>query len=74
MGYIQATLHLRMIGWIGDSLDELYPHFFVDADFAGDIDTQRSTSGLFFCDTRAELVISYFRWQQAAILCVSLNT
>ena len=32
MGYIQATLHLRMMGWIGDSLDKLYPHFFNDAD------------------------------------------
>ena len=47
MGYTQATLHLRMIGWIGDSLDKLFPHFFADADFAGDIDTQRSTSGFF---------------------------
>ena len=40
MGYIQATLHLRMIGVIGDSRDQLFPHVFVDADFAGDIDTQ----------------------------------
>ena len=47
MGYIQATLNLRMIGWIGDSLDLLYLHFFADADFAGDVDTQRSTSGFF---------------------------
>ena len=34
MGYIPATLHLRMIGWIGDAIDKLYPHFFADADFA----------------------------------------
>ena len=47
MGYIQATLHLRMIGWIGDSLDKLFPHFFADADFAADIDTQRLTSSFF---------------------------
>ena len=47
MGYFQATLHLRMIGWIGDSRDKLFPHFFADVDFAGDVDTQRSTSGFF---------------------------
>ena len=47
MGYTQATLHLRMIGWIGDSLDKLFPHFFADADFAADIDTQRLTSSFF---------------------------
>ena len=47
MGYSQATLHLRMIGWIGDSLDEIFAHFSADADFAGDIETQRSTSGYY---------------------------
>ena len=38
MGYIQNTLHLRMIGWVGDSREQLFPHFFADADFAGDIE------------------------------------
>ena len=31
VGYTQATLHLRMIGWVGVSHDKLFPHFFVDA-------------------------------------------
>ena len=47
MGYIQNTLHLRLIGWVGDSREQLFPHFFADADFAGDIETQRSTSGYY---------------------------
>ncbi|MFM7988021.1 MAG: hypothetical protein ACKPKO_52775, partial [Candidatus Fonsibacter sp.] len=47
MGYIQATFHLRMVGWVGDSRKQLFPHFFVDADFAGDAETQRSTSGYY---------------------------
>ena len=32
MGYIQNTLHLRMIGWVGDSREQLFPHFCADAD------------------------------------------
>ena len=36
-----------MIGWVGDSGEKLFPHFFADADFAGDIETQRSTSGYY---------------------------
>ena len=47
MGYTQATLHLRMIGLIGDSRDHFFLHFFADAKFAGDVDTQRSTSGFY---------------------------
>ena len=47
--YIKSTLHLRMIGWVGDDIKQLQPHLFADADFAGCVSTQRSTSGLFLC-------------------------
>ena len=47
MGYRQNTLHLIMVGWVGDSPAQLFPHFFADADFAGDVETQRSTSGYY---------------------------
>ena len=47
MGYIQNTLHMLMIGWVGYSRQKLFPHLFADADFAGDIETQRSTSGYY---------------------------
>ena len=45
--YIHSTYHYRMVGWIGDELQDLFPHLFADADFAGCTDTQRSTNGLF---------------------------
>ena len=47
MGYIQNALHLKMIGWVGDSGKHVYPHFFADADFAGDVETQQCASGYY---------------------------
>jgi hypothetical protein len=44
--YIHTTKHLRMIGWVGDPFDQVRPHLFADADFAGCTRTQRSTSGV----------------------------
>ena len=41
MGYIQNTLHMRMIGWVGDTRERLFPDLFADADFAGDVETQK---------------------------------
>eukprot|EP00972_Heterocapsa_arctica_P070899 10474458-Heterocapsa_arctica.AAC.1 len=37
-----------MIGWVGDKLTAVQTHVFADADFAGCVDTQRSTSGYHF--------------------------
>ena len=48
MCYIDSTYHLRQTGWIGDGRDEIVPHLFADADFAGDSKTSRSTSGVHF--------------------------
>jgi hypothetical protein len=36
MCYVHHTLHLRMVGWVGDPQSELRPNVFADADFAGD--------------------------------------
>jgi hypothetical protein len=44
--YANSLLHLRMTGWIGDSIEELTPHIFADADFAGCPSTSRSTSAM----------------------------
>ncbi len=44
--YIHSSLHIRLVGWIGDDGSLLQPHLFADADFAGCAATQRSTSGL----------------------------
>eukprot|EP00974_Lingulodinium_polyedra_P011125 1072540-Lingulodinium_polyedra.AAC.1 len=43
---MHSSRHLRMFGWIGDEARCLNPHLFVDADFAGDLGSQRSTSGV----------------------------
>ena len=44
--YIHSTCNYRLLGWIGDAPSKLQPHLFADADFAGCVETQRSTSGL----------------------------
>jgi hypothetical protein len=49
MCYIQHTLHLRMVGRVGDSASELRPHIFADADYAGDFKSMKSTSGVYLC-------------------------
>ncbi len=46
MCYVHTSLHYRMIGFVGDKPEQLRPHLFADADFAGCPDSQRSTSGL----------------------------
>ena len=43
--YIASTKHHRQIGLIGDKAEDLAPHLFADADFAGCKVTQRSTGG-----------------------------
>ena len=45
--YINGSVGWRQIGFIGDGPDELELGLFSDADFAGDRDTMRSTSGVF---------------------------
>eukprot|EP00972_Heterocapsa_arctica_P072906 10765334-Heterocapsa_arctica.AAC.1 len=37
-----------MIGWVGDGLPAVQPHLYADAEFAGCVATQRSTSGYHF--------------------------
>mgnify|MGYP002176408590 FL=1 len=46
MCYVHTSLHYRMVGWVSDKPDQLQPHLFADADFAGCPESQRSTSGL----------------------------
>ena len=44
IGYIAGSQDLRLVGWVGDPLSVVRPHLFADADFAGDVETQRSTN------------------------------
>ena len=43
--YINSSLTKRLVGWVGDSLDEILPHAYADSDFAGCERTMRSTTG-----------------------------
>jgi len=45
MCYVQTTVDYQMVGWMGDNPDELTPHLFCDADFAGCPYTLKSTTG-----------------------------
>ena len=45
--YIASTPHYRLVGTIQDKPEDLELRLFLDADFAGDKSTARSTSGGF---------------------------
>ena len=45
VSYINSSLHMRQVAWVGDDVSELGPHLYADADFAGCPRTLRSTSG-----------------------------
>ena len=45
--YIASTPHYRLVGTIQDKPEDLELHLYVDADFAGDKSTAKSTSGGF---------------------------
>ena len=47
MGYIKGHLADRTIGFVGDSLDDLWLALYADADFAGDKQGTKSTGGAF---------------------------
>ena len=46
MSYIYSTKSWKTVGWIADKFEDLVPHLFTDADFAGCDQTLRSTSGI----------------------------
>ena len=49
VSYINTTLSARQVGWVADPLSTLQPVLYADADFAGCVLTQRSTTGVFLC-------------------------
>jgi len=46
MRYIQNSYELRLVGFFGDPVTDINVSLFTDADFAGDVISQRSTSGI----------------------------
>jgi hypothetical protein len=55
VSYIHSTLEWKMYGWVGDPSWELDLCLYTDADFAGDPDTMRSTSGVFLALKSGEM-------------------
>ena len=49
VAYHNETKNVQMIGWVADSLAGISLDLFADADFAGCVSSQRSTSGAFLC-------------------------
>jgi hypothetical protein len=47
--YIHSSLDYFLHGWIGDDPQKLELCLYTDADFAGDPDNARSTSGVYLC-------------------------
>ena len=45
VSYLDATVEAMQIGWIADDLTQMQPYLYADADFAGCVLTQRSTTG-----------------------------
>ena len=45
MCYVHHTKHWRTVGWVGDPMDDVRLALYADADFAGCVDSLRSTSG-----------------------------
>ena len=49
--YINSSLDYKLKGHIGDSIENLSLTLLIDADFAGCLDTAKSTSGVFIALT-----------------------
>ena len=42
-------MDVKLVGWVGDDQSQLTPHLYADADFAGCVASQKSTSGAYLC-------------------------
>ena len=73
IGYLKGSAGLRMVGWVGDSFDSITPHLHADADFAGCVETLRSTSGVHQALLWAAHKLPHCWAQQATRLCAPFN-
>ena len=73
VGYVKYSLGYRQMGWIGNKREDLAPHVYSDADFAGCPRTLRSTSGV---QINLEGTHSCFPLQARSVAqpCVSFST
>ena len=49
MCYVNSSLKVRQYAWVGDHPENIDPHLYADADFAGCTATSRSTNGAHLC-------------------------
>ena len=71
--YVNYSLDLRLKGRIGDSFDKLALSCYSDADFAGDKESSKSTTGIFMAPTGPNIflpLIGVYKKQT----CVSHST
>ena len=47
MWYAHTTYRYNLVGWVGDTIGDIEPHAFADADLGGCVRAQRSTSGAY---------------------------
>jgi len=63
MCYVNSSLHLKMVGWVGDDIKNLNPHILAGAGIAGDKKDSKRTCvvllGIFGPDTRMPLTAVY---------------
>ena len=67
--YIQTTLHYRLFAWIGDSRSDVTANVFVDADFAGDQLSMKSTLGVYLalCGDHTKFPLGCVSQKQTAV-------
>ena len=58
MCFIQHSHSTKMMSWVGDLLDKWELAVYSDADLEGDLETSRSTSGVFLCMRASRTFIS----------------
>ena len=71
--YIDATKHYRLVGYVNDDPSKLYLSLYADADFAGEKEGARSTSGGFLNPKRTEHTLPTSLVKQKANLYISFN-
>jgi len=73
VSYINSSLNLKMTSWIGDPMQKWELVVYSDADLAGDLETSRSTSGVFVC-MRAPNTMAILQGISKRQSCVSHST
>ena len=49
IAYVQSSLNRRQYAWVGDTIADIKPHLYADADFASCTRTAKSTNGVHLC-------------------------